>query len=73
MHITLDNIVITDINARTADSTDCIWDTTALNNVSGDVGKTELIKMHGTHHKEAGKNNFGRASLICVSGSFFWL
>ena len=72
MHITLDNIVITDdINARTGDSADYIWDTTALANVSDDVGKTELMKMHSIQQTEAGKNNFGRASLICVPVSVF--
>ena len=46
MHINLNNVLtIGDPNARTGGSSDYIWNTTALDNVSDDVGATELINM----------------------------
>lgn len=46
MYIYLENIIIGD--ARTDDSTDYIWDTTALDNLSDDIGITEPMKMYSS-------------------------
>ena len=73
LHINLDNVLITgDLNARTGDSCDYIWDTTALDNVLDDVGATELMKIYNVHQdrrsQDVGKNNFGHALIdFCIS------
>ena len=47
LHINLDNVLIMgDLNARTGDSSDYIWDTAALDNVLDDVSTTEIMKMY---------------------------
>ena len=66
LHIDLDNVLITgDLNARTRDSSDYIWDTAALDNVLDDVSTTELMKMYNIQQdrrsQDVGKNNFGHA------------
>ena len=73
MHINLNNVLtIGDPNARTGGSSDYIWNTTALDNVSDDVGATELINMYSLQHnrrsQDAVKNNFGHALIdLCIS------
>ena len=73
MHINLDNVfIIGDLNARTGDSSDYIWDTTARDNVLDDVGTTELMKMYNVQQdrrsQDVGKNNFGHALIdFCFS------
>ena len=73
LHINLDNVlVIDDLNARTGDSSDYIWDTAALDNVLDDVSTTELMKMYNIQQdrrsQDVCKNNFGRALIdFCIS------
>ena len=74
MYINLENIIIGD--ARTDDLTDYIWDTTALDNLSDDIGITEPMKMYNSQEdgswQDAGYNNFDHA-LIDFSVSVFGL
>ena len=70
LHVNLENVlIIGDLNARTGDSSDYIWDTTALDNVLDDVGATELMKMYNIQQdrrsQDVGKNNFGHALIDC--------
>ena len=73
LYINLDNVLITgDLNARAGDSSDYIWDTTALDNVVDDVGTTELMKMYKIQQdrmsQDVGKINFGHALIdFCIS------
>ena len=73
LHINLDNVFIMgDLNARTGDSSDYIWDTAALDNVLDDVSTTELMKMYNIQQdrrsQDVGKNNFGHALIdFCIS------
>ena len=73
LHINLDNVlIIGDLNARTGDSSDYIWDTAALDNILDDVGTTELMKMYNIQQdrrsQDVGKNNFGHALIdVCIS------
>ena len=74
VYINLENIIIGD--ARTDDLTDYIWDTTALDNLSDDIGITEPMKMYNSQEdgswQDAGYNNFDHA-LIDFSVSVFGL
>ena len=73
LYINLDNVlIIGDLNARTGDSSDYIWDTTARDNVLDDVGTTELMNMYNVQQdrrsQDVGKNNFGHALIdFCIS------
>ena len=73
LHINLDNVLIMgDLNARTGDSSDYIWDTAALDNVLDDVSTTELMKMYNIQQdrrsQDVGKNNFGHALIdFCIT------
>ena len=70
LHIYLDNVLIMgDLNARTGDSSDYIWDTAALDNVLDDVSTTELMTISNkTRSQDVGKNNFGLALIyFCIS------
>ena len=73
IHYHLDNVlVIGDLNTRSGDSSDYIWDTTALDNVLDDVGTAELMKMYNIQQdrrsQDVGKNNFGHALIdFCIS------
>ena len=73
LHINLDNVlIIGNLNARTGDSSDYIWDTAALDNVLDDVGPTELMKMYNIQQdrgsQDVGKNNFGHVLIdFCIS------
>ena len=76
LHINLDNVlIIGDLNARTEDSSDYIWDTAALDNVLDDVSTTELMKMYNIQQdrrpQDVGKNNFGHALIDFVLVSVF--
>ena len=56
LHINLDNVlIIGDLNARTGDSRDYIWDTAALDNVLDDVGTTHENVQYPTRQKVAGR------------------
>ena len=76
LHINLDNVLIMgDLNARTGDSSDYIWDTAALDNVLDDVSTTELMKMYNIQQdrrsQDVGKNNFGHALIdFCLLSVF---
>ena len=73
LHINLNNVLIMgDLNARTGDSSDYIWDTAALDNVLDDVSTTELMKMYNIQQdrrsQDVGKNNFGHALIdFCIT------
>ena len=73
LHINLDNVlIIGDLNARTGDSSDYIWDTAALDNILDDVGTAELMKMYNIQQdrrsQDVGKNNFDHALIdVCIS------
>ena len=73
LHINQDKVlIIGDLNARSGDSSDYIWDTTALDNVLNDLGTTELMKMYNIHQdrrsQDVGKNNYGHALIdFCIS------
>ena len=73
LHINLDNVLIMgDLNARTGDSSNYIWDTAALDNVLDDVSTTELMKMYNIQQdrrsQDVGKNNFGHALIdFCIT------
>ena len=76
LHINLDNVLITgDLNARTGDSSDYIWDTAALDNVLADVSTTELMKMYNIQQdrrsQDVGKNNFGHVVIDFCTVSVF--
>ena len=73
LHINLGNVlIIGDLNARTGDSNDYIWDTAALDNVLDDAGTAELMKMYNIQQdrssQDVGKNNFVHALIdFCIS------
>ena len=73
LHINLDNVlIIGDLNARTGDSSDYIWDTASLDNILDDVGTAELMKMYNIQQdrrsQDVGKNNFDHALIdVCIS------